>query len=60
MDKFIYVFDTAARDKLTQAGFLLLKKDEKNSMWVFAADAEIHFDLGAAEFSYLTSNTLTF
>lgn len=60
MDKFIYVFDTAARDNLIAAGFLLLKQDERNGMWVFSLDNSIVFDLHSAEFSYITSNTLTF
>lgn len=60
MGKFIYVFDAAARDELSQAGFLLLKEDERNSIWVFAADDESDFDLIHASFSWLPSNTLTF
>lgn len=60
MDKFIYVFDPAARDELLAAGFLLLKTDERNSTWVFAADNTLRFDLDSADFLYLKSNTLTF
>ena len=60
MDKFIYVFSKAARDKLLKAGFLLLKTDEWNSTYVFCADDKLHFDLASADISYITSNTLTF
>lgn len=60
MDRFIYVFDTAARDMLSQAGFLLLKGDEQNKVWVFLTEGGQEFDPGSAGFSYLTSNTLTF
>lgn len=59
-DKFIYVFDTAARDELLAAGFLLLKSDERNSAWVFSVDKTLRFDLDKATFSHLKSNTLTF
>lgn len=60
MEKFIYVFDTAARDVLAQAGFLLLKSDERNHMWVFAEDETVCFDLEAADFDMVRSDTLTF
>lgn len=60
MEKFIYVFDTAARDVLAQAGFLLLKSDERNHMWVFAEDETVRFDLEAADFDMVRSDTLTF
>lgn len=60
MDKFIYVFDTAAKDCLLQAGFLLLKADEQNSIYVFSMDDTIRFAELAVGFSYVTSNTLTF
>ena len=60
MGKFIYVFDAAARDELSQAGFLLLKEDERNSIWVFANDASRKFDLERADVSYIESDTLTF
>ena len=60
MDKFIYVFDTAGRDALLRAGFLMLKSSEKNSLWIFAADDRRRFDLGSVPFPYTTSNVLTF
>lgn len=57
---FIYVFDTAARDRLSEAGFLLLKTDEKNSIWVFAGDDTLNFSLDDSDLQYTTSNVLTF
>ena len=60
MGKFIYVFEPAARDELLQAGFLMLKEDEQNEMWVFAREDSLRFDLERADFSYTTSDTLTF
>ena len=60
MDKFIYVFDTVARDLLLQAGFLLLKDDAKNSIYVFSADETRRFEMQRLNISFLTSNTLSF
>lgn len=60
MDKFIYVFDTAARDKLSNAGFLLLKSDERNSVYVFSNDSSLRFALDAVDVSFIMSDTLTF
>ncbi len=56
----IYVFDTASRDELLRAGFLMLKEDERNGIWVFAADDTLQFNLDSATFRYVDSNTLTF
>lgn len=60
MDKFIYVFSSAARDKLAEAGFVLLKADEQNSTYVFALDGKLEFAERQDEFSYITSDMLTF
>ena len=60
MNKFIYVFNTAARDTLEQAGFLLLKTDEQNSTYVFALDGRLDFAESQDAFSYITSDTLSF
>lgn len=60
MDKFIYVFNTAARDYLEQAGFLLLKADEHNSIFVFALGTGLNFQALQDDFEYVTLNTLTF
>lgn len=60
MDMFIYVFDTAARDSLSRAGFLLLKSDERNGVWTFHIDEEQRGFLEEADFDYFVSGTLTF
>ena len=62
MGKFIYVFDTAARDQLLAAGFQCLKADDGNQIWVFSReDADrLCFDYGAAGFAFVLSDTLTF
>lgn len=60
MGKFIYVFNAAARDKLAQAGFLLLKEDEWNSIYVFTVGDTMNFSDVLSEVSYIESDTLTF
>lgn len=61
MEKFIYVFDTASRDALLREGFLLLKADEENDVYVFENDvtkkAAMSFALGG---EHALSDTLTF
>lgn len=58
MKNFIYVFDATARDHLLKAGFLLLKEDKRNGVYVFRADDCLSYALG--DISYLTSDTLSF
>jgi len=60
MEKFIYVFDTASRDELVGAGFLLLKSDERNSIYVFGADDRMSFALADGHIPYVGSDVLTF
>jgi hypothetical protein len=60
MGNFIYVYHSAARDKLAQAGFLMVKSDERNGIWVFVKDSQPDYDLGQADISYILSDTLTF
>ena len=60
MSKFIYVFDTAAKDILERAGFLLLKEDNQNSTFVFAMDGRLGFIENQDAFSYIMSDTLSF
>ncbi len=55
---FIYVFSSAARDELLAAGFVLLKEDENNSLYIFKADGTLTFTLNDA--SYAMSDTLSF
>ncbi len=56
--QFIYVFDSSARDTLLEAGFLLLKEDARNQIFVFRADETLSFAL--SDISFLTSDTLSF
>lgn len=56
--KFIYVFSFDSRDKLANAGFDLIKSDEKNSIFVFANQPD-EFDVLDAV-SFIASNKLTF
>ena len=58
MEKFIYVFNAEARDKLLSYGFHMLKSDEENSVYIFANQASMVFAL--SDTSYFLSNTLTF
>lgn len=58
MEKFLYVFNKAARDKLLEANYRLLKSDEQNEMYVFANQIDMTFAL--ADISFIRSNTLTF
>ena len=58
MEKFLYVFNKAARDKLLEANYRLLKSDEQNEMYVFANEIDMTFAL--ADISFIRSNTLTF
>lgn len=56
--KFIYVFSENDCEKLLELGYKLLKLDDKNSIYVFANDADLHFALG--EDDYILSDVLTF
>ena len=57
--RFIYVFDTDARDKLLKAGFTLLSKDEANNIFVFLKDgSNAVFALNNVQ--HVLSNTLSF
>lgn len=58
MEKFLYVFNKEARDRLLEANYTLLKSDEKNETYVFANQMDMTFAL--ADISYIRSNTLTF
>lgn len=55
---FIYVFSSAAKDELLAAGFVLLKEDDDNSLYIFKADDALTFTLNDA--SYAMSDTLSF
>lgn len=58
MEKFIYVFNTEARDALVKRGYVMLKADDKNSVYVFENRELAMFDLD--NISYALSSTLTF
>lgn len=59
--KFIYVFDTDARDKLLSANYQLLKADEQQNIFVFENKETHTFAAGDAEdFTFVLSDTLTF
>lgn len=57
-NKFIYVFTEKERDVLLNAGFILLKKDPANSIFVFAYDGRTTFALD--NISYIETDILTF
>lgn len=58
MDKFIYVFNKEARDRLINQNLVLLKSDERNSIFVF--ETPKNFSVDFSEISFIFSNTLTF
>lgn len=57
--KFIYVMDKASKKMLKKKGYVLLKEDKVNSIWVFENREETMFDLGL-DCQYVLSDTLTF
>lgn len=57
-NKFIYVFTEKERDTLLNAGFVMLKDDPANSMFVFVYDNRLCFALD--DVSYIETGTLTF
>lgn len=58
MNKFIYVFSQSDRDKMLLNGFLLLKSDEQNKMYVFLNEG--HSSPEGLDISYILSEKLTF
>ena len=57
--RFIYVFDDVVKDELMSRGFVLLKSDERNQIYVFRNDSNQQlFDLN--ENTFALSDTLTF
>lgn len=62
MSKFIYVFNTDARDAMINAGYIMLKSDDRNNIFVFegveSPNQTQTFALNNV--SYIPSNTLTF
>lgn len=58
MNKFIYVFSQSDRDKMLFKGFLLLKSDQHNNMYVFLNEGNLTLD--DLDISYILSDKLTF
>ena len=58
MEKFIYVFDEVSRDALIQRGYVLMKEDPRNRIYIFLNDGKGEF--GLSESSFALSNILTF
>ena len=58
MNKFIYVFSQSDRDKMLFKGFLLLKSDPNNNMYVFLNGGDLALD--DLDISYILSDRLTF
>lgn len=58
MPKFIYVYNTEARDKLKSLGYQLMTGDDRNGIYVFVYDGRLDFE--NADLSYILSDTLTF
>ena len=58
MNKFIYVFSQSDRYKMLFKGFLLLKSDPNNNMYVFLNGGDLALD--DLDISYILSDKLTF
>lgn len=59
--KFVYVFNTVARDKLLSAGYQILKNDERQNMFVFENKDSHNFAKNyTGNFTFVLSDTLTF
>lgn len=58
MNKFIYVFSQSDMDKMLFKGFLLLKSDQHNNMYVFLNEGNLTLD--DLDISYILSDKLTF
>lgn len=59
--QFMYVFSGEAKEKLANAGFVLLKEDTQNDVYAFKADDTITFSADLmSDISFVLSDTLTF
>lgn len=56
-ERFIYVFDPETRDKLAALGYICIKSDERNKLYVFLNDERLSF---AKIDGCVTSDKLTF
>lgn len=59
MKKFTYVFSKEDKERLLKAGYLLLKSDDRNGVYVFKASDELSFVLNEIE-DFMESDRLTF
>lgn len=57
-NKFIYVFNTTARDSLLNAGYQLLATDPKNDIYIFENKEILSFNL--LDIDFALSNILLF
>lgn len=57
--KFIYVFDSADKERLVSIGYKLLKEDSMNSIYIFETDAKLSF-AGQGVEKFIFSDVLTF
>ena len=55
---FIYVMDAESRDVLLELGYVLLKKNKNQNVWVFINKPDHQFD--SINVPYVVSDTLTF
>ncbi len=58
MEHFIYVKSKAGRDLLLEAGYRMLKADEKRDIYVFENNPSLKFSL--AGFPHVLTNNLKF
>ena len=58
MKQFIYVFSEQSRDELIRAGFVMLKEESNNGIFVFKNDEEKKVPLEKNDF--VLTNILTF
>lgn len=56
---FIYVLSPETRDEMLAAGYVLLKEDKYNKIWVFENAQPSNYSL-TFDFPHVMSNVLTF
>ena len=59
MGNFVYVFSQEDKQRLINAGYLLLKEDVKNNVYTFKATDTMRYALDTLD-EYTVSDTLTF
>lgn len=59
INKIIYVFSESDKQTLIDNGFIMLKEDRDNSVYMFAMNDTLVFDIGELD-EYMLSDTLTF